>query len=271
VSPAPIKSAPASRRQSLVDEAERVLRDWLASGQHRRGDRLPPEHDLSGLLGISRGTLRTALQRLERTGEVVRRQGSGTYVGDIRELRTFSEGLERLAPYSRLARDRGIDLRGDAVEVERHPLEDDLAILFDVELGATATVCTRILLANGVPAALMSDVVHPNAPLPPEADLRRALMRGQMLLDVLLEAAMPIAFSRTRIRARTIGPDDVAGRAFGVTEPTGVLELDETMYLRDGGVAQRSSDLFGPNSIDLHLIRHLDTEQPGPVVRANGS
>ena len=81
-------------KPSLVDIAEEAIRGWLATGRHRPGERLPPEQELSAHLGISRGTLRTALQRLEDTGEIVRRQGSGTYVG--RAVSTsLDEGLER--------------------------------------------------------------------------------------------------------------------------------------------------------------------------------
>ena len=56
-------------KPSLVDIAEEALRGWLATGRHRPGERLPPEQELSAHLGISRGTLRTALQRLEDTTE----------------------------------------------------------------------------------------------------------------------------------------------------------------------------------------------------------
>ena len=79
-------------RASLVDVAEEALRRWLATGRHRVGERLPPEQELSSQLGISRGTLRTALGRLERSGEIVRRQGSGTFVGEVASG-TLDEGL----------------------------------------------------------------------------------------------------------------------------------------------------------------------------------
>src|SRR3712207_3142525 len=96
-------------KPSLVDVAEEALRGWLATGRHRPGERLPPEQELSAHLGISRGTLRTALQRLEETGEIVRRQGSGTYVGRTAGS-ALDEGLEKLVSYSELARRRGIRL-----------------------------------------------------------------------------------------------------------------------------------------------------------------
>ena len=78
----------ARQRSSLVDDTEDALRAWLATGARRPGDRLPPELELAGMLGVSRGTLRTALDRLEEAGEITRRQGSGTYVGQA--VRPFS-------------------------------------------------------------------------------------------------------------------------------------------------------------------------------------
>jgi hypothetical protein len=68
---------------SLVDSAEQALHNWLAAGRYRQGDRLPPEHEVAAMLGVSRGTLRSALQRLEESGEIIRRQGSGTFVGRV--------------------------------------------------------------------------------------------------------------------------------------------------------------------------------------------
>src|SRR3954451_2511322 len=99
------------RKTSLVDVAEEALRHWLATGRHPAGERLPPEQELSGQLGISRGTLRTALGRLERAGEIVRRQGSGTFVGEVASG-TLDEGLERLLSSRQLGRRRGARLGG---------------------------------------------------------------------------------------------------------------------------------------------------------------
>src|ERR1700744_580409 len=86
-------------RPSLVDGAERALRNWLAPGRYRQGDRLPPEHEVAAMLGVSRGTLRSALQRLEESGEIVRRQGSGTFVGRMAVPTAFGERLERPEAY----------------------------------------------------------------------------------------------------------------------------------------------------------------------------
>src|SRR5579864_2838922 len=103
---------------SLVDSAEQALHNWLAAGRYRQGDRLPPEHEVAVMLGVSRGTLRSALQRLEQAGEIVRRQGSGTYVGRMAVPTAFGERLERLEPYSSVAQRRGLSLTARDLKIE---------------------------------------------------------------------------------------------------------------------------------------------------------
>src|SRR5919201_1098957 len=128
------------------------LGDWLAPGRHRPGDRLPPEHELGAMLGVSRGTLRTALERLESTGEIVRRQGSGTFVASIARPPALDEGLERLESYTSLARRRGVKLTLGELSIEREPLDADGAGKFGVEPGTLATTIGRLLLADDEPA-----------------------------------------------------------------------------------------------------------------------
>lgn len=257
--------ATRAKRPSLVDSAEQALRDWLAPGRHRTGDRLPPEHELGAMLGVSRGTLRTALQRLEASGEIVRRQGSGTFVARVPRPVALDEGLERLEAYSSLARRRGVKLTVSQLVIERAPLGPELAHAFGLEVGARATSISRVLLADGEPTAMMVDTVHPSVELPSEARLRKAMERGDMVLDVLVAQDLPIAYANTRILPRLISARERTGKALGITGTTAVLELQETMHLTTGEIVQSSTDLFAPSALDLHVIRWLEARRPAQV------
>jgi GntR family transcriptional regulator len=248
-----------------VDSAEEALRNWLAPGRHRTGDRLPPEHDLAAMLGVSRGTLRTALQRLEESGEIVRRQGSGTFVGQVATPTAFVEGLERLEPYSMLARRRGVPLGVRDVQIERRAIGADVGALFGLPPETEVAHVSRVVLAAGEAAAYMTDVVHPDIALPGEAALRRAFERGEMILDVLLAQGVPIAFATTRVMPRLITPRERIGRLFGVRRTTAALELEEIIHVTSGEVVHHSRDLFGPGGMDLHVVRALDVERPAAV------
>jgi GntR family transcriptional regulator, transcriptional repressor for pyruvate dehydrogenase complex len=67
-----------SRRRS--DEALRQILDLIFQGKLPPGSRLPAERELAELIGVSRNTLRDALNRLEARGYIERRDRSGNYV-----------------------------------------------------------------------------------------------------------------------------------------------------------------------------------------------
>jgi len=246
------------RQPSLVDTAETALRNWLAPGRHRPGDRLPPEHDLAAMLGISRGTLRAALVRLEDTGEIVRRQGSGTFVGQVGRSSALDEGLERLEPYSSIAYGRGTKLTVADLSVERVPASADAAQTLEIEPGTDVLEISRVLLADGRPSAKMVDTLGPRVDVPADAKLRRALERGEMVLDILLGAGIPIAYATTHIRPRLVTARERLGRALGIDSTTAVLDLKELFHLTTAEVVYFSRDIFAPGGLDLHVLRWLE-------------
>jgi DNA-binding GntR family transcriptional regulator len=260
----PASDAPAPRA-SLVDVAEDTLRRWLATGRRRAGERLPPEQELSARLGISRGTLRTALQRLEESGEIVRRQGSGTFVGRTGSW-TLDEGLEKLVSYHELARRRGLKLELAHLEVERRALGAEQGRLFALDPATIATTITRVLAMDGAPGAHMRDVVHPSVGLPAPSRLRQALERGQMVLDVLLKHGVPVAYNRSHIKARVLTKRDPIGRALAVSATTAALEIEHVTCTAEGAPVEHSVDTFLPHSIDLHVVRWLEDRPPMPAI-----
>ena len=67
-----------SQRRS--DEALRHILDLIFQGKLPPGSRLPAERELAELIGVSRNTLRDALNKLEARGYIERRDRSGNYV-----------------------------------------------------------------------------------------------------------------------------------------------------------------------------------------------
>jgi GntR family transcriptional regulator len=256
-------------RPSLVDGAERALRNWLAPGRYRQGDRLPPEHEVAAMLGVSRGTLRSALQRLEESGEIVRRQGSGTFVGRMVVPTAFGERLERLEPYSSVARRRGVSLDAVDVTMQRAAVRAEACEALGLEPDAHATVIDRTLVADGTPVAVMYDVVHPSIELP-EPRLLRELRRGRMVLDVLIDLGVPITFARTRVEPRLLSGRERSGKELQIRGTTACLELEELIFAgRDDRVAY-SRDLFAPGGIEVMVMRSLDSPAPARVAADGG-
>ena len=70
-----------ARKQPLYDQLVDILADKIEHEYHA-GDMISSERELSERYGLSRTTVRLALQELERLGLIVRQHGRGTFVAD---------------------------------------------------------------------------------------------------------------------------------------------------------------------------------------------
>ncbi len=101
--------------RQIVDQ----VRQAVASGVLRAGDRLPSVREMAVELAVNPNTIAKAYQELERDGVVVTPRGRGSYVADrdhgldeAEAIRQFTEGVDRLvAEAYRLRIDRKSALR----------------------------------------------------------------------------------------------------------------------------------------------------------------
>lgn len=83
-------------RRPLYEQVLQRLRQYVAEGGLRAGDRLPPERDLAQRLGVSRASVKQAIVVLEVQGLVEVRHGGGTYlVRDSLDVEPVEEMVER--------------------------------------------------------------------------------------------------------------------------------------------------------------------------------
>ena len=118
----------------LSDAVAGELEQRILEGSLRPGDRLQPERELAAELGVSRSSLREAIQKLVSKGMLCSRQGEGTFVTDRLEA-AFSDPWEDMV-------DSHPSVREDMLEF-RHMLEAKAAECAAVR----ATDADRKLLA----------------------------------------------------------------------------------------------------------------------------
>lgn len=119
---------------SLRVQTERQMRDRIASGDWRSGDRIPSERALIHLLGISRSTLRQAVDTLIHEGLLERRHGSGTYVTPPR----FNQSLDTIYSFY------------DQFQKAGTPLDDVVVAAIEIEAGPTVAHALEILPGDPV-------------------------------------------------------------------------------------------------------------------------
>jgi GntR family transcriptional repressor for pyruvate dehydrogenase complex len=95
---------PVTRKPSLPDEVADALRQRLASGEFKPGDRLPTGSELASMFNVSLAVIREAMSRLRHDGIIDTVQGAGAFVTGLDTPRSFrlaenlgdSDGLRRV-------------------------------------------------------------------------------------------------------------------------------------------------------------------------------
>ena len=113
------------------------------------GTAIPSERQLSVDLGVSRLTVRAALDDLAREGYLVRRRGSGTYVQQPKitqqlTMTSFSEDMRR----------RGMAPSSTTLSLTRQLAGPRLGRFLNVSPGDEIVVVQRLRLADGVSMAI---------------------------------------------------------------------------------------------------------------------
>jgi len=268
------------RRVPLYAQAEKVLEDLLVHRRYRVGDRIPPEVELVRSLGVSRATVRAGVGRLVDRGLLIRRQGSGTYLAQIPERRDQPSpvGIKlgssvaqvgRLETFTSIAERLGLKTDSEHLRVEAGQTTPEEGDALELPVNGEVTRVSRVLLLDGEATAWMIDVLP--ADVIPAGKVKERLSSHQMVLDLLLDERIPVAFSEVEVSTALLDPGQPAGRFLGLDQPVAALMLTETMYLdsavsAEGRPAQWSRNYFLPGKLSLRLVRDTPTNRDPAIV-----
>ena len=140
----------------------------LITTELEAGDPVPSERTLTERFGVSRMTVRQALDALVTEGALVREQGRGTFVA-----RHFADFEMRLTTFGEEARRRGLDPGTQVLEFEQVPATARVATELGVAEGAAMHHVVRLRTADGrpmgvehswIPVALIPDLLDDGVP-----------------------------------------------------------------------------------------------------------
>ncbi len=94
------------KKISVSDSVFIRLRKSIISGEWKPGDKIPSEHALCDELGVSRVSVRAALQRLASLGLIQSVQGKGTFVRNI----SGDQQINSIMPFLTLSNPGRIDV-----------------------------------------------------------------------------------------------------------------------------------------------------------------
>jgi len=212
--------------------AER-LNEGVSKGILLPGHPLPAEREIASITGLSRVTVRKAIQILVSKGVIVQKHGSGSFVATPSDrieqklslLTSFSEDMARQgkATSSRWL-ERGLFLPTPKETLVLNLSPDDYVVRIN-----------RLRLADGQPIAIEC------ASLPPDI-LPNPLDVITSLYEVLDNHGHRPETARQKISAENIALTDA--ELLEVSENTAVLRVERTSFLKNGRAIEFTQSLY---------------------------
>jgi GntR family transcriptional regulator len=235
----------ASTRPNLGDQIAERLSQRLRHGEWKPGDRLPTEHQLGDEYGVSRATIRSALQRLDTVGLTVTKHGLGTFAAvDSQEIRA---DLRRLDSLSATVRSYGLEPGMSYRTRTIRTANPDETRRLDLPDGAEVIATERALTAAGTVVAFSYDAIDSRL-LPDEFD--PSLIEGS-LFEVLEQHGNRVTTAVTELHAAS-GRDIGWGRR---PKDTAFLLLSQVHHAANSRPVMYSRTYFIEGRFTFSLIR----------------
>lgn len=221
------------------------LRSRIKSGEWAPGDQLPTEAELMARYGVSRSTVRAAVQQLESQGLTATRHGIGTFV--TRFGHSISAGLQELQSMSETIRAHGMEPRMEYHHAEVRPATEEECEALDRPGGCSVLDTARAVYADETLVAFSHEQI-PTDLLPDDLDPRS--VQGSVFALLEERGVLPktaVAHLHT-LQSAEIGWGDRPKNA-------NYLLLDQVHYGRDGVPVALSQTYFLEGRFQFSILR----------------
>lgn len=207
------------RKQPLYDQLVDILIDKIEQ-EYQPGDLLPSERELSERYGLSRTTVRLALQELEKLGLVVRKHGRGTFVADrsaqMTDLMLSYSFTDQMLSMGRVP-------HTTIIEFSEMGAEKNLAVHMSVKTGERLFKLKRLRSADGIPMMVERSYL----PVRKFLTLKRPLLDSMSLYEIIENVYHEkIRVAEEEFFASVARPSDA--HLLGIAAGAPVLELSRT-------------------------------------------
>ncbi len=212
----------------------------IETGRILHGDPLPSEREIAAMTGLSRVTVRRAVQELARRGLVVQKPGSGTFIAP--EMQKVEQSLSTLTSFSEDMARRGNSVQSRWMEKGIFaPSPEETMVLGLASTDMVARV-SRLRIADNVPMAIERATISTR--FLPDPDLVTDSLYAQ--LDRL--GNKPVRAIQ-RISAANLGRTDAD--LLEVGEGAAGLNIVRVSYLQSGKVVEFTRSVYRGDAYDF--------------------
>jgi GntR family transcriptional regulator len=207
----------------------------IKEGEYPPDSQLPTEAEFCEKYGVSRTTVRTALQQLTAEGYVYRKRGSGTFVSSNKVKQVLTTTIERFSDQISM---QGKKPAIKVINLEVVPADDYLMNLLKLNEGEPVNMLERIRYVNDEP------IQYEIAYLPWYKTPAINKEGCEESLYKLLQTQYSLHISKTIENLELYFPDEEVARKLQIPIGNPCFALDTHAYLEDGTIIEYSKTIF---------------------------
>ncbi len=212
----------------------------IENGQLPPASPLPPEREIAAMTGLSRVTVRKAIEPMVEKGLIVQRRGSGSFVAA--SVGRVEQSLSRLTSFTEDMARRGMNYTSIWLERGLFMPSPKEVLALGLRADDSVSRIARLRSVDGVPLAVE------------RASLSTEILPNPMLLESSLYEALEKSGNRPvraiqRISAANLGAKDA--ELLNVEEGAAGLNIERTSYLSSGRVVEFTQSIYRGDKYDF--------------------
>ncbi|EHJ51933.1 GntR family transcriptional regulator [Streptococcus macacae] len=212
------------------EEIAGIIRNRISKGTYPVDTKLPIQSDLAEEFGVSRMTVKKAIEILTIEGLVFSKQGNGTKVLDS-SFWDKSDAKFRLDNYNGLSKDlqdQAVNLSSQIVEFEVEFPKDTVAERLQLDLTAPVYKIVRLRLLDDIPYV----IEHTFMPVDLVPGLDEEVLKSSIYDFLINQLGLKFAGSYKHITAEK--PDNYDIDYLNCQENDPILQVEQVVYLENG-------------------------------------
>ena len=224
----------------LYLKLRQMLEQAIQNNLLKHGEALPPERDLADQAGVSRVTVRKAVDDLVKDGLLVRRHGSGTFVE--KPVAKVEQSLSHLTSFTEDMARRGLIARAEWLDKGIYTPSPNEIMTLGLSAGVRIARLERLRIADDRPLAIERASISTEFLPDPEAVTTS-------LYDILGKIGARPVRAVQRISACNLKETDAAL----LHMPVGAagLSIERISYLLSGRVVELTKSIYRGDAYDF--------------------